>query len=184
MLRVCSRTARWKRGIISPLHEWPPTGGSHGKPHPTTKILSRARRRGNRLAACGARTAAGDVGDARAPSDAPHLLAAVRRGLKTQALSRVRTSRSNAALRLLCQVQQGRNGSVAKLQLQPYCRRRWIRKFHRPCSRSPTMLPALLDELVRLKPDVLIAGKGGEVTNSSQAIVSSRCSCNAGGTLS
>jgi hypothetical protein len=48
-----------------------------------------------------------------APGDAPHLLAAVRRGLKdTQALSRVRTSRSNAALRLLCQVQQGRNGSV------------------------------------------------------------------------
>src|SRR5262249_2299551 len=24
------------------LHEWPPTGGSHGKPHRTTKILSHA----------------------------------------------------------------------------------------------------------------------------------------------
>jgi hypothetical protein len=30
----------------------------------------------------------------------------------TQALSRVRTSRSNAALRLLCQVKRRRNGSV------------------------------------------------------------------------
>jgi hypothetical protein len=33
----------------------------------------------------------------RAPGDAPHLLAAIRQGLKTQALSRVRTSRSNFA---------------------------------------------------------------------------------------
>ena len=29
-----------------PLRDWPPTGGSHGKLHPTTKILSHARRRG------------------------------------------------------------------------------------------------------------------------------------------
>src|SRR5215470_15798642 len=28
-----------------PLHEWPPTGGSHGKLHWTTKILSHASRR-------------------------------------------------------------------------------------------------------------------------------------------
>src|SRR5262249_31291596 len=27
-----------------PWHEWPPTGGSHGKPHRTTKILSHASR--------------------------------------------------------------------------------------------------------------------------------------------
>src|SRR4029078_7696685 len=40
-----------------------PTGGSHGKPHRTTKILSHARRRGGDVAARGARTAAGDVGD-------------------------------------------------------------------------------------------------------------------------
>src|SRR5262245_38262080 len=37
-----------------------PTGGSHGKPHWTTKILSHARRGG--MAARGARTAAGDAG--------------------------------------------------------------------------------------------------------------------------
>src|SRR6266536_6197881 len=35
----------------------PPTGGSHGKPHRTTKILSHARRRGGRVAARGARAA-------------------------------------------------------------------------------------------------------------------------------
>jgi hypothetical protein len=40
------------------LHECPPTGGSHGKPHQTTKILSRARRRGGRVAAGGARAVA------------------------------------------------------------------------------------------------------------------------------
>jgi len=32
----------------------PPTGGSHGKPHRTTKILSHAWRRGSDMAACGA----------------------------------------------------------------------------------------------------------------------------------
>src|SRR5262249_45465389 len=42
-----------------------PTGGSHGKPHRTTKILSHARRRG-RVAARGARTAAGEAADHRA----------------------------------------------------------------------------------------------------------------------
>src|SRR5215831_14134402 len=36
----------WKRGIIPPLHGWPPTGGSHGKLHRTTKILSARRPRG------------------------------------------------------------------------------------------------------------------------------------------
>src|SRR5262245_53374780 len=35
------------------LHECPPIGGSHGKPHRTPKSLSHARRRGGRLAACG-----------------------------------------------------------------------------------------------------------------------------------
>jgi hypothetical protein len=35
------------------------------------------------------------------------------------------------------------------------------------------MLPALLDELVRLKPDVLIAGKGGEVTPVAFGLVAS-----------
>jgi hypothetical protein len=43
-----------------PLHERPPTGGSHGKPHRTTKILSDARRRGGDMAARGARVAVGD----------------------------------------------------------------------------------------------------------------------------
>src|SRR5262249_14321080 len=33
---------------------WPPTGGSHGKPHRTTKVLSDARRRGSGVAARGA----------------------------------------------------------------------------------------------------------------------------------
>src|SRR6266566_23281 len=37
-----------------------PTGGSHGKPHRTTEILSHARRRG-RVAARGARAAAGEA---------------------------------------------------------------------------------------------------------------------------
>src|SRR6516225_1975256 len=46
-----------------PLHEWPPTGGSHGKSHRTTKILSHARRRGGGVAARGAR-AAGRAGAA------------------------------------------------------------------------------------------------------------------------
>src|SRR5262249_23641789 len=52
----------WKRGILPPLND-PPIGGSHGKPHPTTKILSHAaRRRGGRVAARGARAAGGDAG--------------------------------------------------------------------------------------------------------------------------
>src|SRR5262252_5805115 len=50
-------TARWKGGIIPPLHEWPPSGGSHGKPHRTTQILSHVQRRGGRVAACCARAA-------------------------------------------------------------------------------------------------------------------------------
>src|SRR5262249_2249319 len=56
------KTARWKRGIIPPFHEWPPTGGSNGKLYRTTKILSHARRRGSRLAARGPRAAGGDAG--------------------------------------------------------------------------------------------------------------------------
>src|SRR5262249_14118051 len=47
------QTARWKRGIIPPLHEWPPVGGSHGKLHRKTKILSHASRRRGRVAAHG-----------------------------------------------------------------------------------------------------------------------------------
>src|SRR5262249_9942068 len=44
-----------------------PTGGSHGKPHPTTKTLSHAsRRRGRCMAARGARAAAGEAADHRA----------------------------------------------------------------------------------------------------------------------
>src|SRR6516225_118082 len=41
-----------------------PNGGSHGKPHPTTKILSHARRRGC-VAARGARAAAEEAADDR-----------------------------------------------------------------------------------------------------------------------
>jgi hypothetical protein len=58
----------WQRGAIGfshrpldgsvvsflPLHERPPTGGSHGKPHWTTEILGDARRRGGGVAARGA----------------------------------------------------------------------------------------------------------------------------------
>src|SRR5262245_9938091 len=40
--------------VVSSLHcRMTPSGGSHGKPHRTPKILSHARRRGGRLAACG-----------------------------------------------------------------------------------------------------------------------------------
>src|SRR5438094_10630861 len=45
-----------------PWHEWPPTGGSHGKLHRTTNILSHARRGGGCVAARG-RGAASDPGD-------------------------------------------------------------------------------------------------------------------------
>src|SRR6516164_128608 len=48
----------------SSLHEWPPTGGSHGKPHRTTKILSYARRCGS-VAARGARAAGCEAADHR-----------------------------------------------------------------------------------------------------------------------
>src|SRR5262249_20925728 len=41
----------------------PQAEGSDGKLHRTTKILSRARRRGRRVAAVGARATAGDAGD-------------------------------------------------------------------------------------------------------------------------
>jgi hypothetical protein len=47
------------------LHKRPPTGGSHGKPHRTTKILSHARRRGGCVATRGARAAAGKAADHR-----------------------------------------------------------------------------------------------------------------------
>src|SRR5262245_12099873 len=50
------QTARWKRGIIPPLYEWPPVGGSHGKLHRKTKILSHASRRRGSVAARGARS--------------------------------------------------------------------------------------------------------------------------------
>src|SRR5262249_15211023 len=64
----------------------PPTGGSHGKPHRTAKILSHARRRSGDVAARGARAAVGDAGD-RVPQRhmpdgyAPYV-AAFRQGLK------------------------------------------------------------------------------------------------------
>src|SRR5215813_12516127 len=41
-----------------PPHEYPQLGGSHGKQHRTTKILSRARLRSGRLAPRGASAAA------------------------------------------------------------------------------------------------------------------------------
>src|SRR5262249_11033006 len=41
----------------------PPSGGSHGNPHRTTKILSHARRRGGGVAARGARAADSDASD-------------------------------------------------------------------------------------------------------------------------
>src|SRR6516165_9776812 len=44
-----------------PLHECPPTGGSHGKLHRTTKVLSHARRCGSGVARWGARAAGGDA---------------------------------------------------------------------------------------------------------------------------
>ena len=50
-------TARWKRGIILRMND-PQLGGSHGKQHRTTKILSRARLRSGRLAARSASAAA------------------------------------------------------------------------------------------------------------------------------
>jgi len=40
-----------------------PTGGSHGKPHWTTKVLSDARRRGGCVAARGVRAAGGEAAD-------------------------------------------------------------------------------------------------------------------------
>ena len=43
-LSALVQTARWKRGTILPLDECPPAGGSHGKLHQTTKILSHAER--------------------------------------------------------------------------------------------------------------------------------------------
>src|SRR5262249_49632494 len=44
----------------APWHEWPPAGGSQGKPHRTPKILSHARRRGGgSVAARRARAAGG-----------------------------------------------------------------------------------------------------------------------------
>ena len=54
------RTARSWRGMVEFTH--PRTGGAHGKPHRTTKVLSHAQRRGGRVAACCARAAGGDAG--------------------------------------------------------------------------------------------------------------------------
>jgi hypothetical protein len=48
---------RWKCGIIRHGMNDPQPGGSHGKPHPTTKILSHSRWRCGRVAARGARAA-------------------------------------------------------------------------------------------------------------------------------
>jgi hypothetical protein len=60
-----------------------------------------------------ARAAAGNAGDARAPGDAPHLLATVCRGLKdTGFVEGQKVVIECPFLRLLCQVQQRRNGSV------------------------------------------------------------------------
>src|SRR5262249_52917227 len=56
--------ALWRRKeqVMPPLHECPQPEGSHGKLRRTTKILSHAaRRRGGRVAARGARAAAGDA---------------------------------------------------------------------------------------------------------------------------
>jgi hypothetical protein len=53
-----------KRDIVPLLHAHDlRAGGSHGIPHPTTKILSLARRRGGCMAARGARAAGGDAGE-------------------------------------------------------------------------------------------------------------------------
>jgi hypothetical protein len=48
-IRLSPLTARWKRGIILCTND-PQPRGSHGNPYRTTKILSRARLRGGRLA--------------------------------------------------------------------------------------------------------------------------------------
>jgi hypothetical protein len=61
-LPICLSHRPRERGIIPPLHERPPTRGSHGKLHRTPKILSHARR-GGCLAARGARAAAMLVAD-------------------------------------------------------------------------------------------------------------------------
>src|SRR5262249_12004869 len=71
---------------MPPVHECPPTGGSHGKPHWTTKILSNARRRGGGLAARGAGAATDDLGD-RISQRHVHWLTAFRRGLFSPVLS-------------------------------------------------------------------------------------------------
>jgi putative tryptophan/tyrosine transport system substrate-binding protein len=67
----------------------PQPGGSHGKPHRTTKILSHARRRG-RLAAHGARAAGCDAGvgflGATSPEPYASLLSAFRKGLNEEGL--------------------------------------------------------------------------------------------------
>src|SRR5262245_59928733 len=71
------KTALSNRGIIPPLHELPPTGGSHGKLHRTTKIRSHARQRGC-VAARGARAAGGETGDRSAGRPHTRTMAAVR----------------------------------------------------------------------------------------------------------
>ena len=56
LLSALVQTARWKRDIIPHCMNGPPTGGSHGKLHPTARILSHAGRRGG-VAGRGARAA-------------------------------------------------------------------------------------------------------------------------------
>src|SRR5262249_55300551 len=54
------RTARSWRGIVAFTH--PRTGGAHDSHHRTAGIAGRTRRRGGRVAACGARATALDAG--------------------------------------------------------------------------------------------------------------------------
>ena len=65
------------------------------------RVHHAARRRGGRVAARGARAAAGDAGDRVSPqldvADVAHRVAAFRQGLKEAASSRARTSRSSTA---------------------------------------------------------------------------------------
>src|SRR5262249_16977532 len=63
------------------LHERPPSGGSHGKPHRTTKILSHAVWRRGGLAARGGRAAADDAGGRVSQPGIARPIRAPRRGV-------------------------------------------------------------------------------------------------------
>src|SRR5512132_3947726 len=121
-----------------------PTGGSHGKPHRTTRLLSHARRRGGRGAdrracAAGARPSAHRRTVAGVTGRATRNIEALRAGLRD--LGYVEDRNVTLALRFA--------GGV------------------------PARLPELAAELVALKPDVILAGSIGGILaarNATRAI--------------